>query len=250
MLNGYQKLGCGPRNVLVLNGWFGSSADWEGMVNALDLQAFTYVFFDYRGYGRSMHLDGEFNFAETTRDVLRLVDHLRWERFNVVGHSMGGIAMQRLLLAAPQRVARMVAIAAVPACGSGMPAERLASFERAVDDLQAREAILNTSTGNRLSKAWVAHMARQSFATSLPQAFGAYLQEWARVDFSELVHGNPTPVKVIVGANDPSMTTERMTNTWLAWYPNAVLETMPNAGHYPMQEVPVALASTVQEFLQ
>jgi pimeloyl-ACP methyl ester carboxylesterase len=250
MLNGYKTLGCGPRKVMVLGGWFGSSADWDGMASALDLEAFTYVFFDYRGYGRSLQLDGEFTFAETARDVLRLVDHLCWDRFSLVGHSMGGMAIQRVLLAAPERVERMVAITPVPASGAGMPADRLAMFERAVDDLETRKAIVNASTGSRLSPAWVAHMARQSFATCLPQAFASYLQEWAKDDFSSLVRGNPTPVKVIVGANDPSITAERMTSTWLAWYPNAVLEAMPNAGHYPMQEVPVALASTVQEFLR
>jgi esterase len=249
MLNGYLKLGRGPRKVLVLSGWFGSSADWDGAASALDLDAFTYVFFDYRGYGRSMHITGEFSFAEATQDALRLVDYLHWDRFSLIGHSMGGMAMQRVMLAAPNRIECMVAISAVPACGARMPAERLANFERAIDDITAREAILNASTGSRLSKAWITHMARLSFDDSLPQAFGAYLKQWTGDDFSALIENNPTPVKVIIGATDPSMTAERMTGTWLAWYPNAELETIGNAGHYPMQETPVALASTVQTFL-
>ena len=250
MLNGYLKLGRGPRKVMVLSGWFGSSADWDGAANALDLDAFTYVFFDYRGYGRSMHLSGDFTFAEATEDVLRLVDHLRWGRFSLIGHSMGGMAMQRVMLAAKQRVECMVAISAVPACGARMPPERLANFERAIDDIAAREAILNASTGSRLSKAWLKHMAQLSWDDSLPKAYAAYLKEWtAGEDFSSQIANNPTPVKVIIGATDPSMTAERMTGTWLAWYPNAELETIANAGHYPMQETPAALASTVQTFL-
>ncbi|RXZ31012.1 alpha/beta hydrolase [Oxalobacteraceae bacterium CAVE-383] len=249
MLNGYLKLGRGSRKVLVLSGWFGSSADWDGAANALDLDAFTYVFFDYRGYGRSMHIPGAYSFAEATDDALRLIDHLRWDRFSLIGHSMGGMAMQRVMLAAPHRIECMVAISAVPACGARMPAERLANFERAIDDIATREAILNASTGSRLSKAWISHMARLSSDTSLPQAFGAYLKQWTGDDFSALVENNPTPVKVIIGATDPSMTAERMSGTWLAWYPNAELETIANAGHYPMQETPAALASTVQTFL-
>jgi pimeloyl-ACP methyl ester carboxylesterase len=249
MLNGYLKCGRGPRKVLVLSGWFGSSADWDGAASALDLDAFTYVFFDYRGYGRSMHIGGEFSFAEVTDDVLRLLDHLRWDRFSLIGHSMGGMVMQRIMLAAPQRVECMVAISAVPACGARMPAERLAMFERAIDDTGTREAILNASTGSRLSKAWIAHMAQLSSDTSLPQAFGAYLKQWTGDDFSALVENNPTPVKVLIGATDPSMTAERMSATWLAWYPNAELETVANAGHYPMQETPAALAATVQAFI-
>jgi esterase len=249
VLNGYLKLGRGPRKVLVLSGWFGSSADWDATASALDLDAFTYVFFDYRGYGRSLHITGEFSFAETTQDILRLLDHLHWDRFSLIGHSMGGMAMQRVLLAAPQRIECMVAISAVPACGARMPPERLAMFERAIDDISTREAILNASTGSRLSKAWLSHMARLSWETSLPQAYGAYLREWTGDDFSALIQDNPTPLKVIIGATDPSMTAERMAATWLAWYPNAELETVANAGHYPMQETPAALAATVQAFL-
>jgi pimeloyl-ACP methyl ester carboxylesterase len=179
-----------------------------------------------------------------------VVDALRWDRFSLVGHSMGGMAMQRILLAAPERIEKMVGIAAVPACGAKMPAERLAMFNNAVDDLALRAQILNASTGSRMSQAWLTYMARLSCETSLPAAFKAYLQEWTGADFTEQVKGNQTPVKLIIGANDPSMTVERMAASWLAWYPNAELETLANAGHYPMQETPIALASTVQAFLQ
>lgn len=250
MLNGYLQLGSGPRKVLAMNGWFGNAADWGSMVDALDPEAFTYVFFDYRGYGRSMHLDGEFTFEEAARDVVRLADHLGWERFSLVGHSMGGAAIQRVLLAAPERVERMVAITAVPACSSRMDAQRLAMFESAVSDVQKREFIINFSTGNRLPKTWVARLARQSCSNSAAKAFSGYLKEWATKDFSELVQGNSTPLKVIAGAADPTLTPELMECTWLSWYRNASLETLQNSGHYPMHEVPLALAATVQEFLQ
>jgi pimeloyl-ACP methyl ester carboxylesterase len=248
-LNGYLQWGWGERKVIVLSGWFGSAADWEGMCPALDPRAFTYVFFDYRGYGRSIDIPGRFDFEEAAADVLRVADTLQWQRFSLIGHSMGGMAMQRVQLSAPERVERMVAVVGVPACGSRMPEERLKLFERCIDDLPTREAILDASTGKRLPAAWISHLARQSWTLSQPHAFGRYLAHWARDDFSAQVEGNPTPVKVIVGEHDPSMTAARMTDTWLAWYPRAQLEVLPNAGHYPMYEVPLALAATVQTFL-
>jgi pimeloyl-ACP methyl ester carboxylesterase len=247
--NGYLQWGWGKHKVMVLSGWFGSSADWEGMRPALDPHAFTYVFFDYRGYGQSIDLAGQFDFEEAAADVLRVADTLQWRRFSLVGHSMGGMAMQRVQLAAPERVERMVAVVGVPACGSRMPEERLALFRQSIDDLRTREAILDASTGKRLPAAWTRHLAQQSWTTSQRQAFGRYLEHWARDDFSAQVQGNPTPVKVIVGEHDPSMTAERMTASWLAWYPQAQLEVLANTGHYPMYEVPLALAATVQTFL-
>ena len=62
--------------------------------------------------------------------------------------------------------------------------------------------------------------------------------------------GNPVPIKVIIGVHDQALTEEAMQATYLAWYPNAELEIMANAGHYPMNETPVALATSIEAFLR
>ncbi|MBZ2209171.1 alpha/beta fold hydrolase [Massilia soli] len=250
MLNGYAQLGNGPHKVMVMAGWFGVADDWRTTLEALDGEAFTFVLFDYRGYGLSKQLDGEYTFEEVAGDVVRLADHLGWKRFSLIGHSMGGAAIQRVMLAAPHRIDRMVAVTAVPACSSRMDAARLEMFESAVGDRARREFIINFSTGSRLPKTWIAQKAERSVASSTSAAFGGYLKQWATVDFSPLVQNNPTRVKVIVGEFDPTLTAEVMLATWLAWYPNAELETMANSGHYPMHETPLALAAAIQDFLQ
>jgi pimeloyl-ACP methyl ester carboxylesterase len=63
------------------------------------------------------------------------------------------------------------------------------------------------------------------------------------------VEGNPTPVKLFVGEHDPAITAELTARTWLTWYPNATVETLTNAGHYAMNEVPVALATALENWL-
>ena len=250
MLNGYAQLGHGPHKVMVMAGWFGVADDWRTALGALDQEAFTFVLFDYRGYGLSKHIDGQYTFEEVAEDVLRLADHLEWERFSLIGHSMGGAAIQRVMLAAPQRIDRMVAVTAVPACSSRMDGARLAMFESAIGERAKREFIINFSTGNRLPAAWISTMAQRSMDMSAGAAFAGYLKEWATVDFSPLVQANPTRLKVIVGEFDPTLTPQVMLATWLSWYPNAQMETMANSGHYPMFETPLALAAAIQEFLQ
>ncbi|HEY1609171.1 MAG TPA: alpha/beta hydrolase [Paraburkholderia sp.] len=249
-LNGYLTIGDGPRKVLALSGWFGSAEDWRALLPALDTATFTYVFFDYRGYGRSRERDGAFTFDEAAQDVLALADHLGWDRFSLIGHSMGGVAIQRVLLAAPHRIERMAGVCAVPACGSRMDDTRLAAFRAVVDDVERRAAIIGFSTGNRLSPRWSAHLASESERHSRKDAFAAYLPHWAASDFSDEVQGNPVPVKLFIGEYDPTLSAELMTRTWLAWYPNAQLETLHNAGHYPMYEVPVALATALENWLK
>ncbi|TDV16624.1 alpha/beta fold hydrolase [Paraburkholderia caballeronis] len=249
-LNGYLKVGDGPRKVLAMSGWFGSADDWQPLVSALDTDAFTYVFFDYRGYGRSRERDGAFTFDEAAQDVLAIADHLGWDRFSLIGHSMGGVAIQRVLLAAPERIERMAGVSAVPACGSRMDDARLAGFRAVVDDVDKRAAIIAFSTGGRLSPRWSAHLARESQRNSRADAFAAYLPQWAANDFSADVAGNATPVKLFIGEHDPTLTADLMTRTWLAWYPHASLETLRNAGHYPMYETPVALATALDSWLK
>ncbi|MFC7518067.1 alpha/beta fold hydrolase [Herbaspirillum sp. GCM10030257] len=249
-LNGYLQIGHGPRKVLAMGGWFGEATDWSTMAHAFDPEEFTIVLFDYRGYGLSSHLTGEFNFEESANDAMHLVDQLGWDRFSLIGHSMGGVAIQRLMLAAAGRVEKMVAVTAVPACSARMDAQRLAMFESAVTDVEKREFIINFSTRSRLPATWIRQAARRSKERSTAEAFGSYLKQWATVDFSELVQGNTTPVKVLIGEHDPTLNADLMQGTWLSWYPNSMMETLSNSGHYPMFEVPLALSATIQEFLR
>lgn len=250
MINGFVQAGHGPHKVMVIGGWFGDSADWLATVNALDPAAFTFVLFDYRGYGRSVEIEGKYTFEESARDALAVADHLGWERFSLIGHSMGGVAIQRVLLAAPDRIDRMLAISAVPACSSRMDAQRLQMFERAALDVAKREFIINYSTGSRLTNTWVESMARRSMEGSRQRAVAGYLKEWATIDFSALVQGNAVKLKVLVGEFDPTIGAALMESTWLAWYPNAQMEVLANCGHYPMHETPPALAAAIQSYLQ
>ena len=62
--------------------------------------------------------------------------------------------------------------------------------------------------------------------------------------------GRDVPIKVIIGQYDVSLNEDVMRATYLAWYKNAELEVMPNAGHYPMDETPIALATSIEAFLR
>ena len=53
-----------------------------------------------------------------------------------------------------------------------------------------------------------------------------------------------------MGANDPALNADVMRATFLAWYPDAELEVMANAGCYPMNETPVPLVTSMESFLR
>ncbi|MGO9360491.1 MAG: alpha/beta fold hydrolase [Xanthobacteraceae bacterium] len=250
MTIGYEAVGEGDHKVLALHGWFGDHTTFRPLRDALTLSEFTYASVAYRGYGLSRHLTGSYTMQEISADVLAVADALGWREFSLIGHSMGGMAIQRILLDAPKRVRKLVAITPVPASGVPFDPQSWQLFEGAAASLDNRRAIIDFSTGGRLSKAWIDHVARYSEETSQREAFAAYLQAWAKTDFHAEIKGNAVPVKVIAGANDSALTADVMKATWLAWYPNASLEVMPNAGHYPMDETPVALATSIEAFLR
>ncbi|WP_030607965.1 alpha/beta fold hydrolase [Streptomyces sclerotialus] len=246
---GLQRVGTGAHTVLVLHGWFGSSRSWQALLPHLDRQAFSYVFLDYRGYGDRRGETGRYSLAEAAGDVLAAADDLGVDRFSLLGHSMGGSVMQRVYADAPDRVKALVGVSPVPASGVPFDEQSWQLFAGAADSPDNRRAIVDFTTGNRLTGTWLDAMVRHSLEHSDRDAFAAYLPAWARTDFHTEIKGSDVPIQVIAGRHDPALGAETMRATFGAWYPNIEIEIFPDAGHYAMDESPVALATSVERFL-
>jgi pimeloyl-ACP methyl ester carboxylesterase len=245
----YHMIGRGPQRVLALHGWFGHEGFLAAAEPSLDLDRFTYCCPAQRGYGAARELTGSYTLEEVAADALETVDSLQWSEFAVLGHSMGGKVAQRLLLLAPERVLRIVAVTPLPASSVPFDAEGRSLFFGAATDLHKREAIIDFSTGGRLTSTWIRRVAAQSWTTSRAEAFAAYLTSWSQSDFAAQVRGSDTPVRVLVGANDPHLTSELMHATFSSWFTHCEVQVLANAGHYPMDETPIAFATAVERFL-
>lgn len=251
MHNTYHRVGHGPHAVIVLHGWFGDAHAFAPMEAALDGGAFSYVFMDNRGYGGMRGAAGEYSMEEVARDALALADALGFATFSVVGHSMGGMALERLALLAPLRLRKLVAVAPVPSCGVALQGPARQLFLDAGANIDARRAIIARSTGGRLSGAWLDWKAQYSWESADQAAFAAYFLAWSGTDFSGEVQATAStlPLLALVGEYDPRFDADLMRRTYLAWYPHARLEVLGNAGHYPMNETPLALAASIEAFL-
>ncbi|MCC7702788.1 alpha/beta hydrolase [Janthinobacterium sp. GW460P] len=251
MHNTYHRVGHGPHAVIVLHGWFGDAHAFAPMEIALDGGAFSYVFMDNRGYGGMRGAAGEYSMEEVARDALALADALGFATFSVVGHSMGGMALEKLALLTPRRLRKLVAVAPVPSCGMAFDGAARQLFLDASGDVQARRAIIARSTGGRSPAAWLDWKAQYSWESADPAAFARYFLAWSETDFSREVMraASPLPLLALVGEHDPRFNAELMRRTYLAWYPHARLEVLGNAGHYPMNETPLALAASIEAFL-
>ena len=249
MMIGHFVHGFGPARVIALHGWFNDGEAFASLLPALDPNAVSIAFMDCRGYGRSRDRDGRFDMATIATDALALADQLGWDRFAMIGHSMGGKAALATAVAAPARVERICGITPVWAAPAPFDADTLGFFRSAAHSIEARQAILDNTTGGRLPSIWSCNGARRSAEVSTAEAFAGYLESWALDDFADAAAALRQPTLVIAGAHDTGVPEAWVRQSWLATLPQAELLVLPEAGHYPMDECPPILAATIMDFL-
>lgn len=242
-------VGSGPVHVIALHGWFGSAGGWGWLPELIDREKYTYAFLDYRGYGARRDETGAYTIEEIARDAIELADQLGWDRFALLGHSMGGSAILRVFANAADRVTALIGISPVPASGVPFDENSWNLFDGAAQTDANRYAIIDLTTGNRQSATWIDQLVAFSVAASTREAFGAYLHSWAKDDFAAELPTPAIPVKAIVGEHDPALGADTMRATWLAQLPGCELDVQANAGHYAMYETPVALVTSIEKTL-
>lgn len=246
----HKQIGSGKEKVLVMHHWMGDSTSYDSTLPYLNTEAYTYVFVDLRGYGRSKEMKGQYSVDEASADAIRLINFLGWDKFHLVGHSMSGMIVQKIAVDHPARVKSMIAITPVPACGSPGPEEMMDFFESAAlnNDEAAMECV-NTLTSHRYTKAFSKKMVLDNRQSSTSEARLGYMKMFFHTDFSESVKGLHTPILVLIGEYDFEGSEAFMRNTFMEWYPNAKLEWCKASGHYPMIETPIAFVATMESFL-
>ncbi|MFC9278953.1 alpha/beta fold hydrolase [Streptomyces collinus] len=242
--------GDGAHRVFAVHGWFADRSAYAPVLPDLDRSSFTYALVDLRGYGEARDAVGSYTTTEAAVDLVELADRLGWERFSVVGHSMGGAVAQRLLSIAPHRLRRIVGVSPVPASGLPLPGEQGVLFADAAHRPENRRAIIDFTTGGRRPAAWLDRMVDRSLARSDAKAFRAWLDSWAGDDFRADVVGSEVPALAVAGELDPALSPALMRETWMSWYPRARMVSLACAGHYAMDETPLELVRVVEDFLR
>ena len=101
--------GAGERPFVLVHGFTGSRDDWREMLPRLAARGRT-IAPDLRGHGDTNNpgTASGYTFERLTEDLLALLDALEVSRFDLLGHSMGGMLALRAVLAEPERVASLV----------------------------------------------------------------------------------------------------------------------------------------------
>jgi len=236
-----RTVGHGPIHVIVSHGWIADHSLFAPMDGLIDPDRFTYVQLDCPGYGSRMEEAGPYSIAGMAADVVATADALGWLRFHVIGHSMGGMVAQRLMIDLPERIASVVLLAPVPASGAKISDARRELLLRAIHEPAARRVLIDANTGHTRPGPWLDQVLALSLRSTRPVALEGYMDAWTGTDFSGEVRANNVPMLLILGTLDPGAPRARMEETILRWYPQTKVAEMPGIGHYPMQEDPAAL---------
>lgn len=242
-------LGRGPLKVIIVHGWMAGRRLFDPTHAYLNLEDFSYVFMDCRGYGDRIDSQGPFSVRTIAEDVLELADRLGWTRFSVLGHSMAGMSAQWLMHVAPERIQCAVLLSTVPASGSKITEERRNLLISAMAAPDVRRVLIDINTGHQQSISWLDDTLAVSLETTCPDALTGYLQSWTHDDLEKDIRGITAPVLVIVGELEPGATLEVMTQKVLPLLPNSHCKLLPGVGHYAMREAPAALVKAVEAFI-
>lgn len=96
--------------VIALHGWLDNAATFSRLAPLLE--GLRIVALDLPGHGHSDHrpVGAPYNIWDYAHDVLQVAEQFGWQRFSLLGHSMGAIVSVLLAGAMPDRVGRLALI--------------------------------------------------------------------------------------------------------------------------------------------
>ncbi len=255
--------GEGGRPVMLVHGFTAERAEVDGVLDALADRGWHAVAPDLRGHGASdcPAGAGAYSFELMAGDVLGLADHLAWDRFALVGHSMGGAVAQLVALDHPSRLTGLLLASTFHGPVPGITMElvqlgcwvvREAGMTGLADAMAARRAENPESIAafERLQEArpgWAEESRARLEATS-PDMWMAMAPLFvSQADRLDRLATLDVPTLVVAGELDTTMLDD--CRRLAATIPGSHLTVLPGAGHVPQLEQPEAWWLALSGFL-
>lgn len=214
--------------VILVHGFAGNLGMWDPLIDEL-ANGYEAIAFDCRGHGKSdKPHDPEQYGIEMVNDIVRLMDHLQIKRAHIMGYSMGGFIVVKMLVEHPDRF-----LTAVIGASKGLKEEDLKQQASLTKYLQSgmsfSEAVLAAAPPDAPPlSAEQREALKRDDPNHDPKALAAQrLGNKELIVNYESLKTNKVPTLVIYGGNDH---TESLTDLKEA-LSNAEYEVIPGAGH-------------------
>jgi len=255
------EAGAGGRPLLIVHGYTGRAADFGDYFDRLGEAGWHVIAPDQRGHGSSSKPADEsaYSLDIFAADLVALADAVGFEHFVVLGHSMGGMITQQLVLAHPDRIDGVIlmdtghgALQVDPALIElGVTVARNDGIEVLADLMGAMDDGPLTSDAYRRKVAedpGYAERGDRNLRASSPAMFAAMLQQISQAtDRLDRLATIGAPTLVLVGEEDAPFRgpSDRMAEV----IPDARLVVLAGGGHSPQFEAPDAWWAALSAFL-
>jgi pimeloyl-ACP methyl ester carboxylesterase len=257
------EAGAGQSPLLLVHGFTGAKEDFTPWLDRLAASGWHAVAPDLRGHGASAKPPDEtaYSFEIMADDMLDLADALGWERFVLLGHSMGGMVAQFVASKAPARLDGLILMDTAhgplrnldPALvDAAVTIVRSQGMDALASILAERQGPLETAAHRRLidEQAGYAEFCDRKLRATSPALYAAmapaFLSSPDRLDNLRTLPES-LPVLVIVGELDqPFLGPSKRMAVGVG---QAVLEIIPDAGHCPQFENAEAWWRALSAFL-
>ncbi len=260
-----------PR-VIALHGWLDNAASFVPL--ATQLRGIDLVAPDLPGHGASAHLPpgADYSFAAAVNAVLDIADALGWERFSLLGHSMGAGISSLVAAACPQRVERLVAIEALGALAE-VPERTVSRMREAIAATRALRGkslrvfpdlalavrarmTAGAQVGSRLEEAAARLLVERGVVpveggftwSSDPRLTLPTMQRMTEPQIRDLVAGIECPARVIFAEPAQPYLPDPLRRDRAGLLPRGELIVM-EGGHHLHMEQPERVAQTIGDFL-
>lgn len=235
---------------VLLHGFCSTSQTW-GLTRQALAPDFDVLAPDWPGFGGEIHAAPLRSIEAMANHVLRLADARGLARFHLVGHSMSGFVVQHLLLAHPERIHRAVLYGTCAAMRDG------GRFESVTDTAAKLRTEGVARTAERIVTGWFvdgeqhpahADCVQAGQQMSMDAALAA-MAACAPVDFHERLHAMRSPVLVITGDRDRTVSLPAAT-ALARGVVDGALCVIPRAAHAAHLEQPALFHLALGQFLR
>ena len=234
------------RDVLLLHGWPNAGRVWTDLAEALLLAAPLRVLApDFRGFGDSDRPESGYSCETFAADALAVAEAFGSKDWALVGHSMGAKIAQ---LAAAERPVGLTALGLVtPAPLIGAPPGDATARKAAHGDPEKTRELLAPWSARPLSEPAQARVLEDALNTS-KAAWDGWLDVMRGEDFAARAAGILVPALVVAGGKDPLRSEDELKRDVADHIRGATFTRLPQCGHLPHLEDPLALAALLVNF--
>jgi pimeloyl-ACP methyl ester carboxylesterase len=256
------ETGVGGRPLLLVHGYTGRADDFSAYFQRLADAGWHVVAPDLRGHGSSGKPTDEADYSLDifAADLIELVDHVGFDHFVVLGHSMGGMITQKLVLASPDRIDGVILMDTSSAglqldpdlVAMGVEVARTEGIDVVADimrDLGDDDPLANAAYKRMVAEdPSYAERGDRNLRAVSPAMWASILQQMTHEpDRLESLASISAPTLVLVGELDlPFLDTSRRMAEVI---PGARLDVLSDGGHSPQYEAPEAWWASVSGFL-